>query len=326
MQAKKTTQIETSNLRPLLTLSAVQERNADLLFQIAKQKGTTLALRELLDLISIDAQEDDLASAWNRSNFLSAKYRIVLGLIHEKDNDSFSEGEIQNRYSRARSNLNFAKEFSRIFQKESDLSLLSVSGSTSYMSASSEDDLDFFCVTKHDSLWIFLSKALLQRRLFQKREKNSPSLCFSFVIDEEYAHDLFSTKLDRLFARDAIMAVVLKGGDFYEKLLEESVWISSHFPKMYLARISNLQKENKSSIGITCKPEKFATLKKILNDFLFYSLGTYIRIKSNAFNKRLRMSGNAQKIFRAKIERGKCIFESNDYLALRKKYAALKES
>jgi hypothetical protein len=302
------------------TLNNIQERNIGILCEVARQNGATLNLKEIIDLTSLDIGEEELENAWNRSEYLSARYKIVCGQISQKNRPSLRQTEDVERYTRAKSNLDYARKFALLFQAEENLELLSVSGSTSYGSVSDRDDLDFFCIAKDDSLWLFLSKALIRGRLFRARERESPDLCFSYVIEESNARKLFSRAGDGLFARDAINAIVLKGEAFYGGLLRQNKAIASYFPKMYDTRVSELSKRQNCRQP-SASSVKFSIIHKIANRVLQYTLGNYIRFKSQLLNRKFANAGDDSRIFKIKIDKGSCLFESNDYLELRRKYA-----
>ena len=322
----KTSQLPLINAGPLgLTLNEAQERNIDLLCQVANQNGAPISLKEIMELTSLDTREEELLNAWNRSELLSDRYSIVGGRVIEKTAFFIETNEVRTRYDRAESYLNHARKFSTLFKHDKDLEMLSVSGSTSYCSVSEDDDLDFFCITRNDSLWIFLSKALIRSRLFRARDKGSPVLCFSFVIEESHARKLFSKHGDGLFARDAITAIVLKGEEFYRNLLKENKGIGSYFPKMYSARIPELS-SMQPKIPKYPSQSRASIARKIANRILQHTLGNYIRFKSNLLNRRFAKTGDNKRIFKVHVRKGCFLFESNGYLELRKKYAGLKSN
>lgn len=304
---------------PSLTLTDAQERNIETLCQIAKQNGTSLSLKEAIDLASLHIPEEDLANAWNRSSVLSSRFLVDSGQIMETFS-SLAEEEITMRRIRAEWNLEVGRNFALLFRSDENLLLLSISGSTSYHSVSKEDDLDFFCVTRNDSMWIFLLKALIKGRLFRAREKRSPPFCFSYVMEEAYARKLFSKRSDALFARDAMMAVVLKGEEFYGKLLTENEWIGSYFPRMYSTRISEVLKRHYSESMVGEFSKKPPTSQRIANRILWPILGNYIRVKSYLLNRKFSRVEDTRRIFKVKMDKDHCLFESNDYMELRRKY------
>lgn len=305
-----------------LTLNDAQERNIDILCQVAKSNGASISLGELAELISLDAREQVLEDAWVRSTFLRGRYEIVNGRITEKE--SFvKKKNILERDERARWNLRFAKKFAILFSKDKDLKVLAVSGSTSYYSVSEHDDLDLFCVTRDDSLWIFLLKALIRSRQVKIRDKFAPALCFSYVIEESRARTLFSDEEDGLFARDAITAEVLKGKKFYGELLKQNEWIGSYFATTYHARISELLASEVDGCDIS---DKSSIARRVVNRLLKLTLGNYIRVKSYLLNRRFAKAGNVKRHFRVKLDTGVCLFESEDYVELRRRYAGYKRS
>jgi hypothetical protein len=196
---------------------------------------------------------------------------------------------------------------------------LSVAGSTSYKTTSENDDIDIFCVTEKDSLWIYLTKALLLARVFKLVRPRSPRFCFSCVLDEEYARRLFASPSDALFARDALTAQVLRGSLFYDGLLRKGQWLSDYFPKLHRLRKAQ-HVETPKETGVT--PSTVA--RKALNHFLFLTVGNYVRLKSILLNRKFRKAGRPDSFFTIISSRDHCIFESQGYQKLRRIYSELK--
>lgn len=311
-------------------LSKSQERNIEILYEIAKENGARLSLSDVLDLASLTVDEKELVGAWNHSQFLRGKYTLASGEVLEKSSPQIDYGEASKRVARADYNLRVASEFALMFENDESLEVLCVSGSTSYRSASEDDDLDFFCVTKNGSAWIFLLKALFHRRLFQMKEnaegKKLPPICFSYVMEDSCARNLFSERSDGLFARDSITAIVLKGEQVYASLLRDCRWIETYFPKIYRARLND--KQLTKHITLEKKIEsahqwQANILLRAVNGILFITLGNYIRFKSYLLNRRFARNGSNERLFKAKISKSYCLFESENYSHLRNKYAHL---
>ena len=309
--------METSLFSSEPSLSSAQEKNIEILCRVATRNGSCLTLREVLELTSLDLGEQDLAVAWNISKSLSSKFKVFSGQIIDI-NRPVTQDDMGKRSVQAESNLCFARKFARFFRSIDSVYLLSVSGSTSYRSVSQDDDLDFFCITKKDSLWIFMFVALVISRIFRATQKVAPTFCFSCTMEENYARKIFNTRNDGLFARDALTVIVLKGEQFYGNLLKENSWIRKYFSRIYNERISETER-NRSSV-VLIDTYVSSTLRKITNIFLSVTLGNYIRIKSELTSRRYSKAGANARIFKAKIDAQRCIFESNDYIELHKEY------
>ncbi len=206
---------------------------------------------------------------------------------------------------------------------DKNLKALAISGSTSYLSVSSEDDLDFFFVTEKDTMWVTFAKSLLLARLFKLVERNAPSLCLSFVADERFTEEQFATSHDGLIARDAVSAKVIRGEAYYNDLLQKSIWISDFFPKLYELRFGN--RSNVVHSNETKRRRGTSTTKAIVNAFAFYTMGTYIRVKSNLLNRKLAKLGKESSVFKLRIGKDHCIYESMSYRDLRKIYSQLEQ-
>jgi hypothetical protein len=313
---------ESGSTSPFLSEKTVA--NIKVLCDIARSNGAALSVKDLLLLASIDLTEDQFSRAWQKDIFLSSRYAISSGIIvelpsAEKVELESERREISERYLRATSNVTFASRFgsfigTRLFK------VLSISGSTSYYSVSKDDDLDFFCIARTGRMWPSFVKALILARIFRFSVQNSPWLCLSYVADERFAQSEFSENQDGLFARDAISAKVINGDQSYGTLLKENYWMAQYFPKLYALRVNGLEKENSSNRGRESISASFPNL------FLYYTAGTYIRIKSYLLNRRFMKRQKKSSLFRLRIGPDHCIYESAEYVRLRSLYTGLQKS
>lgn len=276
-----------------------------------------ITLSELAQLVSIDATDEEFKTAWNVNGQLSSRFRLDTGYVVEERGDAevgdpLVRAEEDNRVI-ARRNIRTAAEFTEL-SGGSHVCLVAVAGGNSYNSARRGDDIDIFCVTTKDSLWMFMLRSLLLARL-RSFGRNSPSFCFSYVVDEGKAHAEFGEPKDGLFARDALSARILKGGDFYRALLVEGSWMKEYFPKLYALRTA----------GEEARAGRPKRGNQVLNSFLYYTVGSYVRMRASLLNRKYRNHGDASAVFAAKVGRDHCIYESNRYRALRNMYAKIGE-
>ncbi len=186
-----------------------------------------------------------------------------------------------------------------------------MAGGNSYKRARHGDDIDLFCVTTQNSLWLFMLKSLLLARIYQLTRR-SPPFCFSYVMDEGMAHSEFTRSGDRLFARDALAANVMVGEGFYRSLLREGRWMERFFPRMYNRSFTE------GDVTAPLGGERHGS--RALNGLLFLTVGTYVRMKAHLLNRRYRAKGNTSALFRVRIGIDHCIYESNRYHMLRGMY------
>jgi hypothetical protein len=286
---------------------------------IAKIHDSLLTQRDAIALTGTDftsgrPRHDDLPSGRE-----SSEYYLRDGFVVETGTEDTS---LQARLSKARdmreratTYVNQAKQFVALVRGRNDR-LIAVSGSTSYQSVSKTDDLDFFCITRTDSLWIFLSRALVLARVSRLLGSTNLRICFSYAVDESFASTEFSHENDALFARDALTTIVLRGHEYYKSLLGQAQWISKYFPNAYSQR---------TSIPITgdrdFKPQASPTWRKFLNIAIFCIVGRYISIKSRMLNRNFTKQGRLSSTFKARIGTNHCIFESERYSTLRTMYS-----
>lgn len=295
----------------------------ELLLAIARAKGSLLSTRDIDELTGLLPPGVDLGSIWNQTPSLDSRYEISGGFLVERriSNERGSSGPIEDqkwRQARAERYIEYAREFSFLSGK-TWIRVLSVAGSTSYKTTSANDDIDIFCVTEKDSLWIYLTKALLLARAFKLVRPGAPRFCFSCALDEEYARTLFASPNDALFARDALTTQVLLGSLYYDGLLQRGQWLSGYFPKLHGLR--KVQQVCTSEDMTVTRP---SSARKALNYFLFLTVGYYVRLKSILLNRRLRRTGRVDSLFEVISSTDHCIFESRSYQELRRIYSKFK--
>ena len=312
-----------SEKEPSFVLTERDESNILLLCDIAKVNDASLSLEELLRLTSLGATEEEVANAWRFSKVLDSKYVLESGLILEKGRNSeitlTSKKEEANREARARSNIEYSRRFASLCSGR-DIRALSISGSTSYLSVSGSDDLDFFTITSKDAVWLFLTKSLLLSRLQRMISSQNPEICLSYTVDEGSAERAFLLSRSALFARDALTVLPILGSSYYKSLLARSSWMAEFFPKLYRSRVTH---SKDAEIRVENRPPVFYT---VANMFLYYTVGTYVRAKSWMLNRRFAKWGKHDRIFKLRIGADLCIFEARSYIDLRHLYSKIKSS
>ncbi|MGI0078732.1 MAG: hypothetical protein ACRECH_03835 [Nitrososphaerales archaeon] len=302
-------------------LTERDESDILLFCEIAKVNGAVLSLDELMHLTSINVTEEELSHAWRGSDALGSKYILEAGFVLEKDHTKgitlASKREEEERKERAIRNIGYSRRFAALCSSPL-VRTLSISGSTSYFSVSESDDLDFFTVTSQDAVWIFLAKSLLLSRLKRIVSPKDPEICFSYTVDAPLADLAFSSPRSGLFARDALTVLPILGSSYYQSLLARSFWMREFFPKLYRSRLLG-------SKHLETRTEKrLPVFLRVANIFLYYTIGTYIRLKSWILNRRFAKWGKYDRIFRLNIGTNRCIYESRSYLDLRRMYSKIR--
>lgn len=155
-------------------------------------------------------------------------------------------------------------------------------------------------------------------RVFRFSTKKAPWICLSYVSDEEFVRGELSRNQNGLFARDAISTMVVRGEDYFLNLLKGNSWMSLYFPKLYGLRIREEASPKTIPHGKTA-----SSFERMLNLFLYYTAGSYIRLKSNLLNRKFSRDRKFSSLFNLRIGWDHCIYESVDYMRLRKLYASL---
>jgi hypothetical protein len=292
---------------------------------VAKANGSLVSLKDLAALTSTNLSEELLRSSWETIPELAASYELSNGLILQRGNDDAGNGrctvdvELEKR-ARAENYARYAREFA-LLCNGIGTNLFAISGSTSYKTPSASDDLDIFCITKPDHLWLFIARSLLLARFLQVFRRDFPRICFSYAVDAKFAEKEFLLPRDALFARDALTTIVVYGQEYYKQLLKKSHWISDYFPCLYRHRTSVADLEEGESESVPSSPGRI-----FLNTLLRVLVGNYVALKSAMLNGRLRKQGKVSALFSAKIGLDHCIFESVRYSKLRAMYLKLSET
>jgi len=302
----------------MMTFSEEQTREVEAFWEIARENGAALPLSELVRILSPPVSERELEGAFVSNPRLHSRFQVVSGYVLERSPGSESETlaivEDQERNkARANRNLSIAEGFAGRLARGT--LLVSLSGSNSYKSAREGDDIDFFCVTKRDSMWVFMLRSLVVTRIFKLRESGL-SVCLSCIMDEDWAKKEFGERQNPIFARDALMASPFYGREVYHKLLSRASWIDAYYPSFYKLRL----RETATPAGPDGR-DRAGTA--VVNSFLLVVLGSYIRVKSWALNRKYRREGRTRSLFTVKMGPGHYICESNRYKQLRGLYGAL---
>lgn len=289
--------------------------------KIAEASGALLPLEELADLLDIDATEEEFEGIIASDESLSSKIFVESGhvvmrrpgsdLAHAQE---MAREELRRR-SRAIANLENASSFARPLSR--DALFLAVAGTNSYLSASEGDDIDLYCITKTDGLWAFLLKSFLLSRIYALTRKAAPPFCFSFVMDERRAKEELGRPQDALFARDTLTAKVISEHEAYFPILERASWMKSYFPSLY-------ERKMKEAESLKHADSRVKKGSRVLNSWLFLTLGTYVSLKAWAKNRRLAKQGRREAIFRTNKGPGHLEFVSRRYMEIGKMYQGMK--
>jgi hypothetical protein len=305
--------------RDSIDLSDRQASFISLLCAVAQANGSVLTVEDVSSLTSLDATADAFEVAFSANRSLSGSYTLSSGLVVQRNGEARGEeiaalaAETRVRKVRSLANVLYAKEFARYLQT-GDIRLVSVSGSTSYLSARKDDDIDFFCITASDTAWLFLSRALLMARVTSLRSRRAPELCFSCVMDEHFARSSFLHPKDALFARDALTAYVVSGSDYYHRLLARSAWMSESFPSLY-SRVTA------GAVASEWRDSSPSFPRLVINLFLYAVVGRYISWKSRLLNLKFSRWNKQSRVFKVRMGSDHLMYESARYDGLRRMYS-----
>jgi hypothetical protein len=317
----------------LLTLTDKEEeeleKEINTYFEIAKANGSILSMEGLVELMDVDADQQEVERVIRASPSLKANILLSSGYVFRRSGNLGSaqiESAVQEQEERKRraiSNLRTADDFSRWLGKRAVM--VAVGGTNSYLSPREKDDIDLFCVTRRGTMWTFMLESLVKARVYGLLHKGTPQLCFSFIMDEGWAEREFGKTQDAIFARDVLTSKVVGGRDVYDGLIRRASWMERFFPRLYRMRpgIGDGAREGTRSGGSDSKGE--TTSRKVVNGFLYATLGSYILLKAWHLNRRFAKEGRGEANFTTDIGGDHCVYESNKYKRLRRMYAPLHE-
>ncbi len=124
-----------------------------------------------------------------------------------------------------------------------------------------------------------------------------------------------------IFARDALTVKLIEGRKTYHGLLEEAKWMKVHFPALYDIRVLETDSEGRgaSSARAGARPA-------VLNQLLYHTVGSFLRMKSWALNRKFAKFGRRWSEFETRIGPDHCIYESNKYRRLGRMYLDIASS
>lgn len=292
-----------------------------LLSEIAKLNGSRLSIGDVSNLTSTVLSEDQLREFWGISRALADEFELRDGFVAEKWSESEANSNFESSQDdfkrRTDEYMSTATRFIR-WLRDKNARMLCISGSTSYGSPLSNDDLDIFVASSRDSLWIFLLKAMLFARIYRMLHNEAPRICLSYAADDSYVKEAFATH-DPLLARDALNLHPLRGSEFLGYLLRTNSWIADYFPRLYSKKMATFSQSPDAPKAVDSSP----SILRPLNLFLFLCVSLYIRTKSRLLNRKILQDGKTTSIFVVRTGPDHCMFESKRYSILRDLYRQL---
>jgi len=206
----------------------------------------------------------------------------------------------------------FANTLSRLIPW---IETVAVTGSVAYGSARKWDDIDLFIVTKRDRLWLSLSLALILVRLgklLRIRDADLLPFCLSYVHDDlGFLQESSKSRFSPLFARELLKAQPLVGIRRYRQILEDNEWVKLIHKAAYTSKIDELAPEpsNKGTVA----NERFSFFLQWADGVAFVLLRTYLKIRSDIMNAKLKSKGEEFRVFDQVMNRHSCMYVSNLY-------------
>jgi hypothetical protein len=288
--------------------------------RIAAASGALLSVEDLVELLALDTTQRGLEESISSDELLKSKVLVESGHVllagpgSDRSTAREAAREEDRRRERALANVESARDFGRMLSKEAVF--VAVAGTNSYLSAGEGDDIDFYCITQTDSMWVFMLRSLILSRIYSIARRPEQPFCFSFVLDERQAVEELSRPKDALFARDTLTAKVLKGAEAMCPLLQKATWMRAYFPALYEHRLREW-----CSSGAPASSTKKGSA--VVNSWLFFTVGWYVSLRAWILNRRLTKQGRSEAVFRTRIGTGQLEYVSRRYVELGKMYQTM---
>jgi|SRR5579875_681004 len=271
-------------------------------------------LRDLTELLPDDAPRSEAEiGEWIRRNLPSAV--VANGRAYSTRRDPWngsSDGE-----ARPEEYLQLAHEFFSpwIRGQRTEIRCAAVTGSVAYGSAGVSDDLDLLVCTARGAVWVFLARAFFAvRRRSRRGTAGEPSRwCFNFVTDDRTLVEEYHRARGLLYAREALMARVVLGEEFYRALLGSCPWMAVEAPRLYRRWARDGFPPQPPSA-----PAPWPT--RITNVVLYFLLAPYLQLAGLRRNHRLRREGRSAQEFRTITRLGRLFYQSRRFDELERRY------
>lgn len=191
---------------------------------------------------------------------------------------------------------------------------LGVTGSAAYGEPEAGDDLDFLVVTRSGSLWVVLTYLYIVQRVRPRRVVDGRPLeiCLNYARDADEAAGEFAGPQDFLFAREALMARIVHGEEYYAGLLASATWMEREIPRLYRRRRGHAPVH---------PPNPAPWTVRVLNLLIFPLVAAYLQGQGLVRNAALRRSGTRVGGFRSQTRLHRLSFVSERFERLRSGYA-----
>ena len=188
-----------------------------------------------------------------------------------------------------------------------------VTGSTAYGEPEAGDDLDFFVVCRPGAVPAFLAATYLALRIDRLREAHcdAPTPCFNYVVDARRAGRDLGEGRGLLFAREALMARMLVGEEYYRGLLASTPSLGQEIPRLYATRTGD-------AAPVASHPA--APGVRMLSALVFLPLAAYLQLVGLWRNARARREHRESDEFRTRTSPTRVVFQSRRFEVLRTRY------
>ncbi len=193
---------------------------------------------------------------------------------------------------------------------------LGVTGSAAYQEPVDGDDIDLMAITKPGMAWIFLLFAFARLRFLRRGGTPSGSRwCLNYVVDGARAEREYLRPQGFLFAREALTARIIRGGQYYHSLLSRARWMQEELPRYYRKRLLQPATPDPASRPV-------GVVTRLANLAVFPLLATYLQMVGLLRNHRLMRSGRYEERFRTETRLDRFELRTAKFEGLREVYTS----
>lgn len=209
----------------------------------------------------------------------NSKYKIEGDLIYMDSSLCNPKTDV------SKTKIRLARKYLRFLKKIPWIRFAGISGSVSYLTAATDDDIDIFMVVKKNRLWITrgVVRVILtltgRRRRYGKKDFKD-KFCTNFYIEENIdILKLFNSKNKKVneFLLGLELAVLkpVINKDYYFEILRNNDWIFSYFPGL-----QNFEKKSYSQNRVFF----FSIIVDVLNQVAMKLQVLYMKILKHPYN------------------------------------------
>jgi predicted nucleotidyltransferase len=290
-----------------------------LAIDIASSCGQAISMDEIALMLPVKKEPEIVRAILQTDPYFSKLITTRNDLAVLKGQERLlSERDVRKKVSEKYQRMaqTFADELVRLSR---NIELIAVCGSAAYESATDSDDIDVFIIAKENRMWLAFFKALLLARVFRIKasiNNEKADFCLSYMQDKKHFEEEIVQHYTPLFAREFLSLYVMKGKDYYKRLLRRAGWMNDVFPNLYSLKIT----KNGGDVMRCSQNLKRYKILDVSNLFFYVLLGSFLSFKAFMQNLRYRKQQKMKCLFETVITKGSSVYNSERYRDIEAKY------